>query len=100
MRKRARELTGGERLWRNFGGTTSVVYYETRKRELNRRLIYECTCDERLKAEVEGRHASHARGGDRHTRERKKKRRLLIATVIVHDECPSSQSCPRDSSVK
>jgi hypothetical protein len=25
-----------------------VVYYEVRKRELNRRLIYECRCDERL----------------------------------------------------
>jgi hypothetical protein len=26
------------------------VYYEERKRELYRRLIYECRCDERLKA--------------------------------------------------
>jgi hypothetical protein len=30
------------------------VYYETIKQELNRRLIYECRCDERLKAKVEG----------------------------------------------
>jgi hypothetical protein len=31
-----------------------VVYYEETKRELNRRLIYECQCDERLKAKAEG----------------------------------------------
>jgi hypothetical protein len=31
-----------------------VVYYETIKRDLNRRLIYECRCDERLKAKTEG----------------------------------------------
>jgi hypothetical protein len=31
-----------------------VVYYETIKRELNRTLIYECRCDERLKAKAEG----------------------------------------------
>ncbi len=30
-----------------------VVYYETIKRELNRILIYECRCDERLKAKDE-----------------------------------------------
>ncbi len=30
------------------------VYYETIKRELNRRLIYECRCDERLQAKEEG----------------------------------------------
>jgi hypothetical protein len=30
-----------------------VVYYETIKRELNKRLTYECRCDERLKAEPE-----------------------------------------------
>jgi hypothetical protein len=30
--------------------TTFVVYYETIKRELVRRLIHECRCDERLKA--------------------------------------------------
>jgi hypothetical protein len=31
-----------------------VVYCEARKRELNRRLINECRCDERLKAKAEG----------------------------------------------
>jgi hypothetical protein len=31
-----------------------VVYYEKIKRELNRILIYECRCDERLKAKSEG----------------------------------------------
>ncbi len=30
------------------------VYYETIKRELHRRLMYECRCDERLKGKVEG----------------------------------------------
>jgi hypothetical protein len=29
------------------------VYYEAIKRELNRRLIYECRCDERPKAKAE-----------------------------------------------
>ena len=32
----------------------SCVYYETITRELNKRLIYECRCDERLKAKAEG----------------------------------------------
>ena len=31
-----------------------VVYYEAIKRELYRRLIYECRCDERLKDKAEG----------------------------------------------
>jgi hypothetical protein len=31
-----------------------VVYYETIKRELNKRLIYECRCDERLKSKDGG----------------------------------------------
>jgi len=30
------------------------VHYETIKRELNKRLMYECRCDERLKAKTEG----------------------------------------------
>ena len=34
--------------------TLFIVYYETIKRELNRRLIYECRCDERLTDKVEG----------------------------------------------
>ncbi len=29
-------------------------YYEVIKREINRRLIYECRCDERLKDKAEG----------------------------------------------
>ena len=32
----------------------SFVYYEEIKRELNRILIYECRCDERLRTEAEG----------------------------------------------
>ena len=32
---------------------TQFLYYETIKRELNKRLIYECQCDERLKAKAE-----------------------------------------------
>ncbi len=31
----------------------SLVYYETIKRERNKRLIRECRCDERLKGKVE-----------------------------------------------
>jgi hypothetical protein len=34
--------------------TRHDVYHESIKRELNRRLIYECRCDERLKAKAEG----------------------------------------------
>ena len=32
----------------------SVVYYEEIKRELKRIIIYECRCNERLKAKTEG----------------------------------------------
>ena len=32
---------------------TRVVYYESIKRELKTKLIYECRCDERLKTKVE-----------------------------------------------
>jgi len=32
----------------------NFFYYEVIKREINRRLIYECRCDERLKATAEG----------------------------------------------
>ena len=35
-------------------GRYTVVYYESIKLELNRRLIYECRCDERLKVKAEG----------------------------------------------
>jgi hypothetical protein len=31
-----------------------MVYYETIKREVNKRLMYECRCDERLKVTDEG----------------------------------------------
>ncbi len=31
-----------------------VVYYESIKRELNKRLIFECRCDPRLKSKDEG----------------------------------------------
>ena len=34
--------------------TPKFVYYEVIKKELNRRLMYECRCDERLKSKVEG----------------------------------------------
>ncbi len=30
------------------------IYYETIKQELDKRLIFECRCDERLKVQVEG----------------------------------------------
>ena len=30
-----------------------VVYYESIKRELNKRLIFDCRCDARLKAKAE-----------------------------------------------
>ena len=30
------------------------VYYESIKRELNKRLVFECRCDARLKAKPEG----------------------------------------------
>jgi hypothetical protein len=43
-----------------------VVYYKEIKRELNRILIYECRCDERLRAKAEGStyslHVSHTLG--------------------------------------
>ncbi len=38
----------------SFDITEIVVYYSAIKRELNRRLIYECQCDERLKSKAEG----------------------------------------------
>ena len=34
--------------------TVFVAYYETIKSELNKRLIYECRCDTRLKTKAEG----------------------------------------------
>ncbi len=35
------------------GGKKNNVYYESRKRELKTRPIYECRCDERLKTKPE-----------------------------------------------
>ena len=32
----------------------NVVYYESIKRERNKRLIFECRCDTRLKTKAEG----------------------------------------------
>ena len=41
-----------------------IVYHEVIKRDLNRKRIYECRCDERLKAKLELRdlHVSHTLG--------------------------------------
>ena len=65
------EYRGDERLKVNTEGSTRLTYfglcgglehfklirfivcYETIKRELNKRLIYECRCDERLKPKAE-----------------------------------------------
>ena len=37
-----------------LGKSFFFVYYESIKRELNKRLIFECRCDSRLKAKAEG----------------------------------------------
>ena len=42
------------RLTRRLPQVFFWFYYETIKRKLNRRLIYECRCDERLKIKAEG----------------------------------------------
>jgi len=36
-----------------MSSVSPFVYYESVKRELKRRLIYECRCDERLKTKTE-----------------------------------------------
>ena len=36
-----------------LGGQDRIVYYESRKRDLKTRPIYECRCDERLQAKAE-----------------------------------------------
>jgi hypothetical protein len=41
-------------LWKPMKGEEMFVYYESIKRELNKRLIFECRCDARLKVEGEG----------------------------------------------
>ena len=43
----------------------AVVYYESMKRELNKRLIFECRCDTRLKLKLRDLHAWHTLGGAR-----------------------------------
>jgi hypothetical protein len=51
MRRKSCEV---QRVCNVFRVFIDCVYYETIKRELNRSLIYECRCDERLKAKAEG----------------------------------------------
>ena len=38
----------------SYSSQSFFVYYESIKRELERRPIYECRCDERLKTKAEG----------------------------------------------
>ena len=45
--------SGGESIFFPFFRAAEVVYYESIKRELKRRLIYEHRCDERLKTKNE-----------------------------------------------
>ncbi len=40
--------------WTGTCDTIPVVYYESIKRELNKKLILECRCDARLKSKAEG----------------------------------------------
>jgi hypothetical protein len=42
----------GRDKWEEYRST--LVYYESIKRDLNIRLIYECRCDERIKTKTEG----------------------------------------------
>ncbi len=46
------EETGGR-------GECRIIYYESRKRELKRRLIYEYRCDERIKTKTEEIYTPH-----------------------------------------
>ena len=60
-----------------------VVYYESIKRELNIRLIYECRCDERLKSKDGGStHLTYTglHGGLEH---------LKIGTRLIHERLAS-----------
>ncbi len=47
-----------KKLWKTPSASSKrgkiFVYHETIKRDLNRRLIYECRCGERQKAKTEG----------------------------------------------
>jgi hypothetical protein len=42
-----------------FNEIQYLVYYETIKKKLNRRLIYECRCDERLNLKLRDLNSSH-----------------------------------------
>jgi hypothetical protein len=60
------------------------VYYETIKREVNKRLIYECRCDERLKAKAEGFTCLA------HTGLREGLEHLKIETKLIHERFVSA----------
>jgi hypothetical protein len=62
-------------------------YYETIKRELNKRLIYECWCDERLRSRVEG---STCLG---YTGLHEGLEPLEVETKIINERFPSSSLC-------
>jgi hypothetical protein len=68
-----------------------VVYYESMiKRELNRRLMYECRCDERLKAKAEGSTRLHTLGSaGRNRKEKKKKKKRKRNPPFTDLEDPS-----------
>jgi hypothetical protein len=53
-RNSSRRLVMFRSLEGRLDSKTFYVYYEEIKRELNRRPIYECRCDERLQGKVEG----------------------------------------------
>ncbi len=57
-----------------------VVYYETIKRKLNKTLIYECRCDEKLKAKAE----RSTRLTDTVPLERKKKQKFKFVYKSGH----------------
>jgi hypothetical protein len=54
------ELTSAVRFY--FLSDYLVVCYEETKRELNRVLIHECRCDERLRTKLRDLHVSHKLG--------------------------------------
>ena len=64
-------------------GLLVIVYYETIKRELNKRLKNECRCDERLRAKAEGSTRlgyTGLRGGLEH---------LKTETTLIDERFPS-----------
>ena len=60
------------------------VYYETRKRELNIRLMFECRCDERLKGKVEESTRLASTGLDGELEHLKIKTRLIDEMFASH----------------